>query len=146
MKGSIQVKDTQGAMASAFDVIGVPDLASIQNMANGLQSYTRAQILAVSATETAQLNLPAATTGPYCLANQKAVSIFRDLDATGTKGNSLILRIPSPNEVLFQAGQNGDYIVVPAQGAAIAAMINARLGRNVEFVRGFLWNKKRKRK
>lgn len=145
MKGSIQVKDIKGAMAATMEIIGVPDLAAMSSLATGLQSFTRAQIMAVSATESEQLDLPAASTGPYCLANQKAVLIFRDLDATGTKGNSLIVRLPAPNEIMFTPGDNGDYIVVEGQGQGIAAMINGRLGRKVEFVRGFLWNKKRKR-
>ncbi len=146
MKGSIQVKDINGATASTMEISGAPDLASMVSLATGIQSYMRGQIMQVSMTETQMMDLPAASTGPYALANQKAVLTFRDLDATGSKGPSLIVRMPCPNEIMFQAGDNGDFIVIPAQGAALASMINARLGRNVEFSHGILWNKARKRR
>ena len=146
MKGSIQVKDRNGAMASMFELQGVASLAAITSLAADLDSFTCGKILTASVTESNVVpGVQEAEDGPYCLANQKAVLTFRDLDATGTKGTACIIRIPAPDSDLFVMGENGDFIVSAAQGAALAAMINSRLGRNLEFVRGVLATKPRKK-
>ena len=144
MKGSIQVKDINGAMASMMELMGVPSLAALTSLAGDLDSWTCGKILTASVTDSEVVSgVQEVEDGPYCLVNQKAVLTFRDLAATGSKGTACVLRIPAPDADLFVKGENGNFIVSPAQGAAIAAMINSRLGRNLEFVRGILWNRRR---
>jgi hypothetical protein len=136
--------DAKGSQASMFELTGVTDLASLTNLASALDSYTCGKILMASVTESNPVTgTEDVETGPYCLVNQKAVLTFRDMDATGTKGPSCVVRIPAPDADLLEMGENGNFVVVPAQGQAIAAIINARLGRNLEFVKGILWNRKK---
>lgn len=144
MKGSIQVKDINGAMASMFELTGVANLSAIVSLASDLDSFTCGKILTASVTESQVVDgVQPAEDGPYCLVNQKAVLTFRDLDATGTKGPSCVIRIPAPDADLFVKGENGNFIVSAAQGAALASMINSRLGRRLEFIRGILWSRRR---
>lgn len=145
-KGAIMIKDHMGGKAVACEITGAPDLAAMASLATGMASYTAGKIVGVSFTGSQLMTLhDAVDTEPYGLANQKAVLTFRDLDATGSKGPILTIRWPAPVDIMFTPGVNGDLLVTQAQGEAIAAMLSARLGRNLEFEHGVLWNKPRKR-
>ena len=146
-KMSIQVKDAKGAKASMIEMLtSVEDLAVIAGLAKDLDSYTCAKVETASITKSANVEGGLAfEEGPYCLVNNKAVLTFRDTEATGSKGPACVLRIPAPDADLFEMGENGSFVVKPAMGASIASMINTRLGRKLEFVRGILWSKKGKK-
>lgn len=139
MKGVMIIEDTHGGSARAMSILGVPNIAAMQNIANSLQDWTTGRIRSISFTETQDLNLEGAAFGrdKFDMCRQKAVMTFRDMDAPSTESPTITIEWPAPRDDMFFADR-GVMKVRQLDGDTFATVIGQRIGRNLIFLFGEL--------